>query len=141
WKPAAGNLAAVMLQISQIEKPICSATIDQIRFRRAMNLPFDSQNDESSGFQSEIQLLIACPFIVENSLRLIPANPFPLWATKNARPRRTPPLRFPWNSRVAVNPSLDQGRRPQRTLRPLPIQALCQRAILIKVEYYQIFMI
>src|SRR5277367_4667444 len=28
-----------MLQISQTEKPICSARIDQIRLRRAINLP------------------------------------------------------------------------------------------------------
>src|ERR1700761_3454824 len=33
-----------------------SATIDQIRLRRAMNLPLDSQNFWSSGFQSEIQV-------------------------------------------------------------------------------------
>src|SRR5215471_6806719 len=35
--PACGSLVATMLQISQTEKPICSATIDQIRLRRAMN--------------------------------------------------------------------------------------------------------
>src|SRR6516164_10581163 len=46
-----------MLQISQIENPRCSAKIDQIKFRRAINLPFDSQNLWSSGFQSEIQLV------------------------------------------------------------------------------------
>src|SRR5947209_3442511 len=45
-----------MLQISQTEKPIFSATIDQIRLRRATNLPVDSQNALSSGLQSEIQL-------------------------------------------------------------------------------------
>src|SRR5271155_632872 len=44
-----------MLQISQTEKPICSATIDQMRLRRATNLPVVSQNFGSSGFQSEIQ--------------------------------------------------------------------------------------
>jgi hypothetical protein len=44
-----------MLQMSQIEKPRCSATIDQIRLRRAMNLPFCSQNFSSSGFHSDIQ--------------------------------------------------------------------------------------
>src|ERR1700722_2897126 len=55
-----------MLQVSQIEKPICSATIDQIKLRRAMNLPLASQNFVSSGFQSEIQevlgsLILRCP--------------------------------------------------------------------------------
>src|SRR5580700_1445611 len=45
-----------MLQIIQIEKPRCSAKIDQIRLRRAMNLPLDSQNFSSSGFHSEIQV-------------------------------------------------------------------------------------
>ncbi len=44
-----------MLQISQIEKPRCSATIDQIRLRRAMSLPLVSQNFSSSGSHCEIQ--------------------------------------------------------------------------------------
>src|SRR6266851_4633820 len=56
-KPACGSLVATMLQMSQIEKPRCSARIDQIRLRRAMNLPFDSQNFSSSGFHSEIQVV------------------------------------------------------------------------------------
>src|SRR5271155_3447812 len=46
-----------MLQISQIEKPTCSATMDQMRLRRATNLPPDSQNFSSSGFQSVIQVV------------------------------------------------------------------------------------
>src|SRR5690242_12003895 len=58
-----------MLQISQTEKPICSAMIDQIRLRRAMNLPFVFQNVSSSGFQSKIQIglfsLINLPFVVQ----------------------------------------------------------------------------
>ena len=45
-----------MLQISQIEKPTCSATIDQMRLRVAIFLPFESQKFLSSGFQSEIQV-------------------------------------------------------------------------------------
>src|ERR1700722_3654088 len=44
-----------MLQISQTENPICSATIDQMRLRRAITLPFEFQNVSSSGFHSEIQ--------------------------------------------------------------------------------------
>src|SRR6202795_2152913 len=45
-----------MLQISQTEKPTCSAKIDQIRVRSAMNLPLASQNFSSSGSHSEIQV-------------------------------------------------------------------------------------
>src|SRR5665647_3520116 len=45
-----------MLQISQTENPICSATIDQMRLRRAITLPLEFQNVSSSGFQSEIQV-------------------------------------------------------------------------------------
>src|ERR1700721_321979 len=48
-----------MLQISQIEKPRCSAMIDQMRLRLAMALPLDSQNVASSGFQSAIQRVFA----------------------------------------------------------------------------------
>src|SRR5215475_10351250 len=55
-----------MDQIAQTENPICSATIDQIRLRRATNWPLASQNFVSSGFQSEIQVgfwsLIKFPF-------------------------------------------------------------------------------
>src|SRR6185312_14791254 len=45
-----------MDQIAQTENPMCSATIDQIKLRRATNLPLDSQNFSSSGFHSEIQV-------------------------------------------------------------------------------------
>jgi hypothetical protein len=84
-----------------------------------MNLPFDSQNDESSGFHSEIQLLIACPFIVEN---VCEAHPGELISTA-----------------AAGGPSVDPAAAPQRTLWPLPIQALCQRAFRQKDVYYQLF--
>src|ERR1700752_2320668 len=50
-----------MLQMSQTEKPICSVIIDQIRLRVAMNLPLLFQNFSSSGFQSEIQVLLCSP--------------------------------------------------------------------------------
>jgi hypothetical protein len=46
-----------MLHISQIEKPRCSARIDQTRLRRAIHFPLDSQKAVSSGFQSEIQVV------------------------------------------------------------------------------------
>jgi hypothetical protein len=45
-----------MLQISHTENPMCSATIDQIKLRRAVTLPLVSQKVGSSGFQSEIQI-------------------------------------------------------------------------------------
>src|SRR5215472_7980899 len=56
-----------MLQISQTENPMCSATIDQIRLRRAISLPLLSQKVRSSGFQSDIHVgsfaLIAIPCV------------------------------------------------------------------------------
>src|SRR5215510_211846 len=62
-----------MLQISQIEKPRCSARMDQKRLRLATNFPFDSQNCSSSGFQSVIQvdrgsLMGAPPFWLERNV-------------------------------------------------------------------------
>src|ERR1700739_2713737 len=45
-----------MLQISQTEKPMCSATMDQIKLRLAMNFPLACQNFSSSGFQSAIHV-------------------------------------------------------------------------------------
>src|ERR1700729_3501374 len=59
-----------MLQISQTENPICSATIDQMRLRRAITLPFEFQNVSSSGFHSEIQAgsLLIRDFLSQRSL-------------------------------------------------------------------------
>src|SRR5262249_34723069 len=57
-----------MLQTSQIEKPRCSAKIDHMRLRRAMNLPSDFQNFSSSGFQFEIHV----------GLRLLIKGSFPV---------------------------------------------------------------
>ncbi len=54
-KPCARRNADETLQISQTEKPRCSAKIDQIRLRRATRRPVDSQNSGSSGRQSSIQ--------------------------------------------------------------------------------------
>ena len=54
-KPICSRNAALTLQISQTEKPRCSAKIDQIRFRRATCRPPFSQNSGSSGRQSSIQ--------------------------------------------------------------------------------------
>src|SRR5258707_14866513 len=72
-----------MLQISQTEKPMCSATIDQMRLRRATALPLVFQYVSSSGFQSEIQVVL----LIEDFLS---ASRFPAAApkTKKPRPRR-----------------------------------------------------
>src|SRR5215468_255624 len=53
-----------MLHISQIEKPRCSAKIDQMRLRRAMNLPLAFQNFSSSGSQCAIQAEFCLPMTV-----------------------------------------------------------------------------
>src|SRR5437764_13542680 len=70
-----------MLQTSQIEKPRCSATTDQMRLRSATCLPVDSQNFLFSGSHSEMQvwsrLLIACSFAVAIGARLSRGQPFP----------------------------------------------------------------
>src|SRR3954465_10024542 len=58
-KPWASRNAEETLQISQTEKPRCSAKIDQIRLRLATALPPCSQNVSSSGRQS----LIQCPLV------------------------------------------------------------------------------
>jgi len=47
-----GALLCAIREIIQIEKPRCSAKIDQIR---SMNSSLDSRNFSSSGFHSEIQ--------------------------------------------------------------------------------------
>src|SRR5215831_13292228 len=73
-----------MLQISQIEKPRCSATIDQMRLRRAMNLPFDSQYFSFSGSQSEIQVVLRS--LIETFL----SERCPLVACRR-RPKERPP--------------------------------------------------
>src|ERR1700685_732828 len=75
-----------MLQISQTENPICSATIDQIRLRRATVLPLEFQNVSSSGFHSEIHVvfgsLIAGFLVLKRSSV---AKPVPnLWPRKIA---------------------------------------------------------
>jgi hypothetical protein len=51
-------LVATIDQISQTENPMFSATIDQIKLRRATNLPVEFQNVSSSGLQSEIQIVL-----------------------------------------------------------------------------------
>src|SRR5690348_4090203 len=47
--PTLFRLTATMLQITQTEKPRCSAKIDRMRLRRAIRLPVDAQNSGSSG--------------------------------------------------------------------------------------------
>src|SRR5262249_22374210 len=80
-----------MLQISQIENPRCSATIDQMRLRRATALPLAFQYLSSSGSQSEIQvvfgLLIEVPFLTASTPPLcwVPCRP----KQKTPHPGRT----------------------------------------------------
>jgi hypothetical protein len=99
-----------MLQISQTEKPMCSATIDQIRLRRAMNLPLEFQNCVSSGFQSEIQvfMLIALSFSASNPAFADPTCARP-HANKKRHVRKDAIFRFLQDSGVAVGPSLDRA--------------------------------
>src|SRR5215469_1156351 len=95
-----------MLQMSQIEKPRCSATIDQIRFRRAIALPSAFQNFSSSGFQSEIHrplgLLIAD--VLSQKPRLHPA----FTSAEKQKPLPEALAAAPQGSGVAIGPSLDQ---------------------------------
>src|SRR5215510_2272176 len=74
-----------MLQMSQIEKPRCSAKIDQMRLRWAMDLPVDFQNVSSSGFHSEIQLELGLLIRVFLSGGDRPREP----KTTNVAPRRS----------------------------------------------------
>src|SRR5580704_13371365 len=102
-----------MLQISQTENPIFSATIDQIRLRRAMNLPLEFQNFSFSGFQSEIQLVArslieGVPWF-ESSLR--PPRRV-LCAQQKSRSPGT--HRFPGAAALPVGPSLDLAVPSQR---------------------------
>src|ERR1700678_1343234 len=108
-----------MLQVSQIENPICSATIDQIRLRRAMDLPVDSQNFGSSGFHCEIQVVFR--WLIRASFVLTDKQ-----TKQKCRPGRSG-WRFPTDSGVAVGPSLDLfgGALGAVTL-CLVIQASCQ---------------
>src|SRR5580692_13225765 len=97
-----------MLQISQTEKPICSATIDQIRLRRAMNLPLAFQNFSSSGFQSEIQVAVGSLIGDFPWVRMIatssPARPR---GQKKPQPDRGAHLRSSQTAALHVGPSLD----------------------------------
>src|SRR5215510_9303257 len=129
-----------MLQISQIEKPRCSATIDQMRLRRAMNLPLDSQYFSFSGSQSEIQ-------VVFRSLM----RDFPFWndarssraavGQKKGRPQRRSKASF----RAAALPvrSISPTRVPSTVTdrNCSALQALCQLRLRDKKSRkYQIVM-
>src|SRR5882762_3890222 len=59
--PTLGSLVAAMLQTSHTENPRFSARIDQMRLRRAIDLPLFSQNSASSGFHSLIHLDMSSP--------------------------------------------------------------------------------
>src|SRR5216683_2206672 len=94
-----------MLQISQTEKPICSATIDQIRLRRAMNLPLEFQNFSSSGFQSEIQEVVRSLIGDVPWFERPPRRAF-LWLKKKPQPDRGA-WRSSQTAALRVGPSLD----------------------------------
>src|ERR1700739_4402984 len=118
-----------MLQISQTENPICSATIDQMRLRRATTLPVVFQNVSSSGFHSEIQLgfcLLIKDFLSERHGR--GCREIALEGIE-ARSGEAPGLagcksddRFRWTASVAS---------------ALAIQALCQTATARKILILQ----
>src|SRR5579863_8845272 len=96
-----------MLQISQIEKPRCSARIEKIRLRRAIALPLVSQNTASSGFQSEIQL----------EPRFIRSCPKPLWIGHfgHARPN---PVKLDHPQRAVIDPQATERRCRRAIERP-----------------------
>src|SRR2546429_5623659 len=66
-----------MLQSSQTEKPRYSATIDQMRLRRAMYFPVDSQNSLFSGFQSERFRLLISMFLFGRDWSPVLSRPAP----------------------------------------------------------------
>src|SRR5260370_2605096 len=79
-----------MLQISQTENPMCSATIDQMRLRRAMTLPLVFQNVSSSGFHSEIQVgfgVLIENFLSERARHLPSGSRSKAWERAPGRPR------------------------------------------------------
>src|SRR6516165_1125132 len=106
-----------MLQINQIEKPRCSATIDQIRLRRAMNLPFEFQNFSFSGSQSAIHVVfnsLAEDFAIVSSLLLCARSvrsPFSVGPTKKLQPEARR-CAFP---RTAALPSARRWTRSAHT--------------------------
>src|ERR1700744_4169230 len=85
-----------MLHISQIEKPMCSATIDQTRLRRAIHFPLVFQKVVSSGFQSKIQvvfviLIALAPYqaaVLLPQARSAPLKPRKACANANGRDSR-----------------------------------------------------
>src|SRR5258708_24633530 len=115
-----------MLQISQTEKPICSAIIDQMRLRRAITLPLAFQKFSFSGFHSEIQVVFG--WFIGDFLLEFACSRSGWWRSSSVRPfavqfRRTPPgvssagqkktpprvggdLPLPQDSVIAARPSL-----------------------------------
>src|SRR5215467_12130973 len=101
-----------MLQMSQIEKPRCSAKIDQMRLRRATNRPVEFQNFSSSGFQSEIQVGFRLLISVFLSGGARPREP----KTTNAVPRRSKAF-LPGRRRCLFSPRQDARRQQRRRRR------------------------
>src|SRR5215469_17405506 len=122
-----------MLQMSQIEKPRCSATIDQMRLRWAMNLPVDFQNVSSSGFHSEIQLGLRLLIRVFLSGGARPREP----KTTNAAPRRSKAF-LPGRRRCLFSPRQDARRQQWRRRRFRLYKLRANRARRDKVSVNQL---
>jgi hypothetical protein len=91
---------------------MCSATIDQMRLRLAMNLPFVSQNVSSSGFHSEIQLLIALSFRRRKMVSRFPGEPISNSSNKKRRALKDAMLALPPGQRRCCRPFSGPGRSP-----------------------------
>src|SRR5262245_38794841 len=100
-----------MLQISQIEKPRCSATIDQMRFRCAMALPPEFQNFSSSGFHSEIQRVF--PLLIESFLLKWLGLHGTFRVGRKQKPPRSDACASPQCGGVASRPVVGPAARPR----------------------------
>src|ERR1700756_4058907 len=89
---------------------MCSATIDQIKLRRAMNLPVAFQKVSSSGFHSEIHAGLSL---------LIPKFPFLVAGRMEARKRVPERPRREWFA------GSDDGFRGRQRWRQMKLFKLC----------------
>src|SRR5215467_90878 len=121
-----------MLQINQIEKPRCSATIDQIRLRRAINLPFESQNFSFSGSQSVIHVgfkSLAEDFAIVSSLLLcarLVRSPFFLSCQQKSRRPEARHCAFPRTAALQLARRWTRSAHTGWRLLSSSIQVPCQ---------------